>query len=43
MTLDEKLKARAQRESNPVPEGFDERMDALLHDLPEQVDRKSVV
>lgn len=37
MTLDEKLKARAQRESNPVPEGFDERMDALLHDLPEQV------
>lgn len=37
MTLDEKLKARAQREGNPVPEGFDERMDALLHDLPEQV------
>nr|WP_297284401.1 DUF4179 domain-containing protein [uncultured Agathobaculum sp.] len=37
MTLDEKLKARAQREGSPVPEGFDERMDALLHDLPEQV------
>lgn len=37
MTLDEKLKARAQRESSPIPEGFDERMDALLHDLPEQV------
>ncbi|WP_346704138.1 DUF4179 domain-containing protein [uncultured Agathobaculum sp.] len=37
MTLDEKLKARAQREGSPVPGGFDERMDALLHDLPEQV------
>ena len=37
MTLDEKLKARAQRESSPIPEGFHERMDALLHDLPEQV------
>ena len=37
MTLDEKLKARAQREGSPVPEGSDERMDALLHDLPEQV------
>lgn len=37
MTLDEKLKARAQREGSPVPEGFDERMDALLHNLPEQV------
>ena len=37
MTLDEKLKARAQRESSPIPEGFHERMDALLHNLPEQV------
>lgn len=37
MTFDEKLKARAQREGSPMPEGFDERMDALLHDLPEQV------
>lgn len=37
MTFDEKLKARAQREDSPIPEGFDERMDALLHDLPEQV------
>lgn len=37
MTLDEKLKARAQREDSPIPKGFDERMDALLHDLPEQV------
>ena len=37
MTFDEKLKARAQREGSPVPGGFDERMDALLHDLPEQV------
>ena len=37
MTFDEKLKARAQREGSPTPEGFDERMDALLHNLPEQV------
>lgn len=37
MTLDEKLKARAQREGCPTPKGFDERMDALLYDLPEQV------
>lgn len=37
MTFDEKLKARAQREGSPTPEGFDERMDALLHDLPAQV------
>lgn len=37
MTFDEKLKARAQREDSPIPKGFDERMDALLHDLPEQV------
>ena len=37
MTFDEKLKAHAQREGSPTPEGFDERMDALLHDLPEQV------
>lgn len=37
MTFDEKLKARAQREGSPMPEGFDERMDALLHDLPAQV------
>ncbi len=37
MTFDEKLKARAQREDSPIPAGFDERMDALLHDLPEQV------
>lgn len=37
MTLDEKLKARAQREGSPTPEGFDERMDALLRDLPAQV------
>ena len=37
MTLDEKLKARAQREGSPTPEGFDERMDALLRDLPAQI------
>ena len=37
MTLDEKLKARAQREGSPTPEGFHERMDALLRDLPAQV------
>lgn len=37
MTFDEKLKARAQREGSPTPEGFDERMDALLRDLPAQV------
>lgn len=37
MTFDEKLKARAQREGSPTPEGFDARMDALLHDLPAQV------
>lgn len=37
MTFDEKLKARAQCEGSPMPKGFDERMDALLHDLPEQV------
>lgn len=36
MTFDEKLKARAQREGSPVPDGFDERMDALLRDLPAQ-------
>ena len=37
MTFDEKLKARAQREGSPTPEGVDERMDALLRDLPAQV------
>ena len=37
MTFDEKLKARAQREGSPTPEGFDERMDALLRDLPAQI------
>ena len=37
MTFDEKLKARAQREGSPAPEGFDERMDALLRDLPAQI------
>ena len=37
MTFDEKLKARAQREGSPMPEGFDERMDARLSDLPEQI------
>lgn len=37
MTFDEKLKARAQREGSPTPEGFDARMDARLADLPAQV------
>ena len=37
MTFDEKLKARAQREGSAAPEGFDERMDALLRDLPAQI------
>lgn len=36
MTVDEKIKARAQREGSPVPDGFDERMDALMRDLPAQ-------
>lgn len=36
MTFDEKLKARAQREDCPIPDGFDARIDALLHDLPAQ-------
>ena len=34
MTFDEKLKARAGQEGNPIPEGFDSRMDALLDTLP---------
>ena len=37
MTFDEKLKARAEREGAPIPEGFDSRMDALLDTLPPQV------
>ena len=37
MTFDEKLKARAEREGAPIPEGFDIRMDALLDTLPPQV------
>lgn len=34
MTFDEKMKARAARESCPLPDGFDERMNALLDTLP---------
>ena len=37
MTFDEKLKARAGQEGNPIPEGFDSRMDALLDTLPAEV------
>lgn len=36
MSFDDNMKARAQREDCPIPEGFEQRIDALLNGLPAQ-------